>query len=102
MVSFFLYLAIAMVSFFLLEIAMLLLFLFMFRKQSYNGSLFKRFSKTGSDIFGKPTLQSRQGDSNGMETPGIVAVRSVLFIMFVMIERLTTSLKKNVQYTLQL
>ena len=81
---------------------MLLLFLFMFRKQSYNGSLFKRFSKTGSDIFGKPTLQSRQGDSNGMETPGIVAVRSVLFIMFVMIERLTTSLKKNVQYTLQL
>ena len=66
----------------------------MFRKQSYNGSLFKRFSKTGSDIFGKPTLQSRQGDSNGMETPGIVAVRSVLFIMFIMIERLTTSLKK--------
>ncbi len=78
-----------MVLFPYLATAMFLLFLFMFRKQSSNGSLFKRFSKTGSDIFGKTILQSRQGESNGMETSGIVAVRSVLFILFIMIEKCT-------------
>ena len=47
-----------------------------------NGSLFKRFSKTGSDIFGKPLLQGRTtpGDINGTYSQGIVAVRSVSYL----------------------